>query len=142
MKMSIIRAMGTLAIAAFATCFSSENACAQVTVTTVQTTAPAVIGYAAQPRGLFGLRTSYQPIVANVPAQKTVTVRQIPAYAPRPVVVPQPVAVQRVYVPAPVTVQRAYVPAPVAVPVPTYLAPVPRAPVPVTTYYTPVYPRY
>ena len=136
MKMSIVRATGTLAIAAFATWFSSESACGQVTVTTVQTSAPAVVGYAAQPVGLFGLRTSYQPIVANVPVKKTVTVQQSPAYVPRPV------AVQRVYVPAPVTVQRAYVPAPVTVPVPTYLAPVPPTPIPVTTYYTPVYPRY
>jgi hypothetical protein len=136
MKKSIMRASGTLAITAFVICFSSESACGQVTVTTVQTSAPAVVGYAARPYGLFGLRTAYQPIVANVPVQRTVTVQRTPAY------VPQPVTVQRAYVPAPVAVQRVYVPAPVAVPAPIYLAPIPPTPIPVTTYYTPLYPRY
>jgi hypothetical protein len=134
MKMSIMRLSGTLAIAALATWLSSESVYGQVTVTTVQSSAPAVIGYAAQPRGLFGWRTSYQPIVANVPVQKTVTVQQVPAY------VPQPVTVQRVYVPAPV--QQTYVPAPITYRAPTYLAPLPPTPIPVTSYYTPVYPRY
>ena len=139
MKMSILRVFGTLAIAALGSCISSESVYGQVTVTTVQTSAPAVVGYAARPAGLFGFRTAYDPVVANVPVKKTVTVQQTPVY------VAPPVTVQRL--PSPVTVQRAYVPPtyvapPVAVPVTTYLAPVPPAPVPVTSYYTPYYPRY
>lgn len=130
MKTNIIRTMGTLAIVALVTSIQSESASAQVTVTTVQTSTPAVVGYAARPVGLFGRRTRYDPIVANVPVQKTVTVRQTPVY------VPQPVTVQRTYVAPPTYV------APVAAPTTVYLAPTPPTPIPVTTYYTPVYPRY
>ncbi|MGI9471771.1 MAG: hypothetical protein ACR2NZ_09585 [Rubripirellula sp.] len=144
--MSIKRAFAILLTTTAVAFCSGDRVFGQVTVTTVQSSAPAVIGYTAQPRGLFGLRTSYQPIVANVPVQKTIAVQQAPTYIPPPVV--QPVTVQRAYVPAPVTYvppvtyRTTYVPAPVATPVPTYLAPLPPTPVPVTTYYTPVYPRY
>lgn len=145
MRTSITRTACAVAIAACATLASSDDACGQVTVTTVQTSAPAVIGYVPERRGLFGLRTAYRPIVGAVPVQKTVTVQQAPVAVQRPpVYVPTPVTVQRppVYVPTPAPVYApapVYVPAPV-VPVTTYLAPV--TPVPVTTYYTPLYPRY
>ena len=119
MKVSITRAACAVAIAACITSLTSDSADGQVTVTTVQTNAPAVIGYQAERRGLFGLRTSYRPIVGTVPVQRTVAVQQVPAY-----VSPSP-----------------YVPAPVVISQPSYLAPIP-----VTTYYapyyTPVYPRY
>lgn len=142
MKMITMRASITLAIAGFISFGISDSASGQTTVTTVQTNAPAVIGYTAQPYGLFGLRTSYQPIVANVPVQKTVTVQQTPAYVPQPVTVQRPYVPPATYVAPPVYVPPAtYVPAPVVVPT-TYLAPVPPTPVPVTTYYTPYYPRY
>ena len=138
MRMSIMRALSTAAIAACVALVGSNSACGQVTVTTVQSSAPAVVGYAAEPAGLFGFRTNYRPIVGNVPVKKTVTVQQTPVYvAPAPVYVrPAPVYVR----PAPVYVQ----PAPVAYPAPatSYLAPVPPSPLPVTSYYTPLYPRY
>ena len=148
MRMSIKRSALAVAIVVGVGLSSGDRASAQVTVTTVQSTAPGVIGYVPERVGLFGWRTGYRPIVGNVPVKKTVTtVQQAPAY------VATPVAVQRVPVyvapaPAPVVVQRAPVyvaPAPTYVaPVATttYLAPVPPTPIPVTTYYTPVYPRY
>ena len=124
MRMSITRAVCTVAIAACVTLAVSNNACGQVTVTTVQSSAPAVIGYAAERRGLFGLWTTYRPIVGTVPVVKTVTVQQTPVYVPTPA--PVYVAPAPIVYPAPVT---------------SYLAPVPP-PIPVTTYYTPLYPRY
>lgn len=122
MKVSITRAACAVAIAACITSLTSDSADGQVTVTTVQTNAPAVIGYQAERRGLFGLRTSYRPIMGTVPVQKTVTVQQVPAYVPPSLYAPAPVVVP--------TVQ------------PSYLAPIPPTPIPVTPYYTPVYPRY
>jgi hypothetical protein len=146
MRMSIKRAALAVAIVAGVGLSSGDRASAQVTVTTVQSTAPGVIGYVPERVGLFGWRTGYRPIVGSVPVRRTVTtVQQSPAYVATPVVVQR----APVYVapPAPVAVQRAPVyvaPAPVVFPVATttYLAPMPPAPIPVTTYYTPVYPRY
>jgi hypothetical protein len=122
MRMSITRAVFTVAIASCVSLIGSNDACGQYAVTTVQSSAPAVIGYTAERRGLFGLRTAYRPIVGTVPVQKTVIVQQRPVYVPAPVYVQRPAVVYT----APVT---------------TYLAPVPQQ-IPVTTYYTPVYPRY
>jgi hypothetical protein len=117
MKMSITRAAFTVVISACITSLASDHADGQATVTTVQTNEPVVIGYQAERRGLFGLRTSYRPIVGTVPVQKTVTVQQVPAYVP----------------------PSFYVPTTVVVPQPGYLAPTPPTQVPVTTYYAPYY---
>ena len=135
MKMGMAKAACNLALAACFAVVMSDRAVSQTTVTTFRSNEQAVIGYARERRGLFGLRTSYRPIVGRVPVEKTITVRHSPAYVAPVAVQPVPVAVQ----PAPVVVTR-----PVAVPVPatTYLAPVSPTPIPVTTYHTPWYSRY
>lgn len=161
MNTSIIRSSGLVAMAALMTIASIDQADGQTTVTTTTTVgaSPAVVGYAAERRGLFGLRTSYRPIVANVPVQKTVTVRQqTPVYV-APVAVQRPVVAPPTPLPTPVVVQRPVVVPPPTVVVPTtrvvpltpvvpvvpvqasYLAPAPPVAVPVTTYYAPYY-RY
>lgn len=139
MKMSLARVACTMAIAVGSVFLGSHRAQGQVTVTTVQTSAPAVIGYAEERRGLFGLWTTYRPIVGTVPVQKTVTVRQTQPYVPPAYV--SPVYVAPVYG-APVYVAPTYVPAPTPAPVTAYLAPVPPSPIPVNNYYSPLYPRY
>lgn len=134
MKMSIARVISTVtrtvAIAVFAMLVSSGRVYGQYTVTTVQTREPAVIGYAAERAGLFGFQTAYRPIVGTVPVTKTVIVQQRPAYV-------APTYVAPTYV-APAYSFPAYTPAPVS----AYLAPFPPAPVPVTSYYTPIYRAY
>ncbi len=150
MKMGMVKTAYTLALAACFALVNSDCAVGQTTVTTVRSDQSAVIGYVRERRGLFGLRTSYRPIVGRVPVQKTVTVQHSPTYVAAPVVVkPVPVAVRPVPVavqPVPVAVQPTPVvvtkPVPVAVPTTTYLAPAPPTPIPVTTYHTPWYPRY
>lgn len=49
------------------TIFTADTANAQYPVV-VQPTVPAVVGYTAQPAGLFGLRTRITPVVAPVAA--------------------------------------------------------------------------
>ncbi len=91
----------------------------------VQPVVPAVVGYTAERRGLFGQRVVMRPIVAPVAAAA-------PVVAARPVV-SEPVAVQ--YAPPAAPVAAYYAPpapvtmryAPVVAPVATYY----RAPVPV-----------
>jgi hypothetical protein len=120
---------------------------------------PAVVGYSAQRRGLFGRRVVYRPVVAPVAAVAPVAVaRPVIAapvtsnYAP-PVAAPvtsyyaPPVAVAPPVVAAPVTSYYAP-PVPVAAPVTTYRAPIRtyyRAPIrtyyraPIRTYRVPVW---
>lgn len=80
-----------------------------VTTTTVQ--APRMVGYQAEPYGLFGLRTSWRPVYTP-PTTVTVTRPAVPVAAPT-----------AVYYSAPVLT-----PAPVALPTPVYYsAPAPVA---------------
>ena len=95
---------------------SASRAEAQYAVA-VQPVAPAVVGYTAQRRGLFGRRVVYRPVVAPV--------------AVAPVAVEAPVTVARPVVSAPITVARPVIAAPV---VTSYYAP--AAPV-VRSYYAP-----
>lgn len=88
----------------------SQSARAQYPV--VQTVQPAVVGYSATRRGLFGRRLVLRPVVAPVTSVAPVSVA-------RPVVVQRPVVVAR---PVVQTYYRA--PAPVAVPIRTYRVPV------------------
>lgn len=112
----------------------------------VQPVAPAVVGYTAQRRGLFGRRIVYRPIVAPVAVAPVavaapVTVARPVVTAYRPAVVPvasyyappAPV-VTSYYAPAAPVVRSYYAPAaPVVVPVRTYRVPVPTF-VPVIGY--------
>ncbi len=117
---------------------SSESE-AQVPVA-VSPAVPAVVGYTAERRGLFGWRVVYRPVVAPVAAAvpvagvaPTVTVARPVVTVARPVVtVARPVVTQRVvvgYAPPAVPVTSFYAP-PVGVPVPA----------PITTYRVPVVP--
>jgi len=94
----------------------------------VQPVTPAVVGYAAERRGLFGRRVVFRPVVGQVPIAPVVTVAQPIFTAPiiAPVTVGYAPVVTQYQAPVPVaTYYRA--PAPVA----TYY----RAPAPVVTYY-------
>ena len=82
-----------VAFVAVAFVFATSNqASAQypVTYTTVQ---PAVVGYTAEPAGLFGFRTAYRPIVSNVPVTTTVTATPAPVVSYRPATYVAPAAV-------------------------------------------------
>ncbi len=94
-----------------------ENASAQYPVA-VQPVAPAVVGYTAHRRGVFGRRVVYRPVVAPVapvvPAAPVVTVARPVVTVARPVVsVARPV----------VTVARPVVPVVTVAPVAAYYAP-------------------
>ena len=123
MKRNILSTVGIVLVVALASTMFTSQASAQqpIAYTTVQ---PAVVGYQYERRGVFGLQSRWNPVVAPV---ATTTVVQ-----PR-VVVPPP---QPLYVPV--------APRPVLKPV-TYVAPVTPAPVtlrPVTlrpVTVTPVY---
>ena len=110
---------------------SSESE-AQVPVA-VSPAVPAVVGYTAERRGLFGWRVVYRPVVAPVAAAVPVAGVAPTVTVARPVVtVARPVVTQRVvvgYAPPAVPVTSFYAP-PVAVPVPA----------PITTYRVPVVP--
>ena len=110
---------------------SDAQAQVPIAVTTVQPVVPAVVGYTAERRGLFGRRVVYRPVVAPVgaavPVASTVTVARPVVTVARPVVtVARPVVPAPIIAPPPVA---AYYP-PVAVPV--------AVPAPVTTYRVPV----
>jgi hypothetical protein len=104
---------------------SADRAEAQSPVV-VQPVAPVVVGYAAERRGLFGLRRVYRPIVAPAVAAPVVAA---PITVARPVITP----VTSYYAPAAAPVVRSYYAPAVAVPVSTYRIPVP-AYVPVVGY--------
>ncbi len=110
---------------------SSESE-AQVPVA-VSPAVPAVVGYTAERRGLFGWRVVYRPVVAPVAAAVPVAGVAPTVTVARPVVtVARPVVTQRVvvgYAPPAVPVTSFYAP-PVGVPVPA----------PITTYRVPVVP--
>ena len=114
------------AVVALFSMMSADRAEAQYPVV-VQPVAPAVVGYAAERRGLFGLRRVYRPIVAPV-ATAPVAV-ETPVAVARPVVTtyrPAVAPVTSYYAPAAPVVRSYYAPvAPVAVPVRTYRVPVP-----------------
>jgi hypothetical protein len=104
----------------------------------VQPVAPAVVGYTAQRRGLFGRRIVYRPIVAVAPVAVAVARPVVTSYyAPAAPVVrsyyaPAAPVVRSYYAPAAPVVRSYYAP---AAPVATYYAPVV---VPVRTYRIPV----
>ncbi len=100
----------------------------------VQPVVPAVVGYTAERRGLFGQRVVFRPVVANVPAAPAVAVEPAVTVA-RPVVTVARPAVEPV---------AAYYPPPAQPVVTTYRVPVVttyRAPV-VSTYRVPVVTTY
>jgi hypothetical protein len=111
---------------------SASRADAQYAVA-VQPVAPAVVGYTAQRRGLFGRRIVYRPIVAPVAVA--------PVAVARPVVTAYRPAVASYYAPAAPVVTSYYAPvvrsyyAPV---VRSYYAPAAPVVVPVRTYRVPV----
>lgn len=137
----------------------------QTVVTPVQTYAPAVVGYAAERRGLFGRRIVYRPLVAPalgtpvVVAAPLAMVTQTTAMIPSPVVAARPViqaptvwqshiSVAPVVVSRPVVVARPTIAVPTQVVVarPMLTAPVLAPPIVVTQpqvinrYYPPIYP--
>ena len=120
---TITRSLFTGCIALLTTLAVQHDASAQYPVA-VQPVAPAVVGYTAERRGLFGRRVVYRPIVAPVAAAPVVTAARPVLAAPvtmnYPPAVAPPVTVRY----APVTVGTA----PVVAPVTTYRV------APVTTY--------
>ena len=105
--------------ATLVTLASSSSANAQYPVV-VNTVTPAVVGYSAEPAGLFGLRTRYRPVVAPVATPVAVTPVAVAPVAVKPVtVVPSPAPVVRYA--APPVVQTYYTPAPAVAPV-TYVS--------------------
>ena len=106
--------------AAFVTFATSNFASAQYPVV-VNSVTPAVVGYTAEPAGVFGLRTRYRPVVAPVARPVAVTpVAVQPVTVVKPVTVVQPTTPIVRYT-APPVVQTYYAPAPVVAPV-TYVA--------------------
>ena len=136
---TITRSLTVGLFAIFMTFAFERDANAQYPVA-AQPVAPAVVGYAAQRRGLFGRRVVYRPVVAPVPVAAVpvapvvtaarpviaapVTVGYAPAVAPVTVRY-APVTVQ--YAPAVVAPVAAYriAPAPIVAPVRTYRVAVP-----------------
>ena len=115
--------VGAVAVAALVVMPSSAHAQYPVAVTPVQPVVPAVVGYTAERRGLFGWRTDYRPVVAGVP-----TVPVAPAVAVAPPVVSQRVVVG--YAPPVQPVTSYYAPpvtiaAPLPPPITTYRVPLP-----------------
>ena len=111
--------IGVVMAASFVTLASSNFASAQYFTSAqypvmVNTVTPTVVGYTAEPAGLFGLRTRVRPIVAPVATPVAVT----PVPVKQVTVVPPPTPVVR-YSASPV-VQTYYTPVPAVAPV-TYL---------------------
>ncbi len=118
--------------------YAAPDASAQV-VTTYYPPQP-VVTYYPQPTGLFGLRTTYRPVVSYVRPAVTTVARPV-VVAPAPVTAyltpVAPVPVTTYYAPAaPAPVTTYYAPAAQA-PVTTYYAPAPAAPAPTQAYYAP-----
>ncbi len=131
---TITRSLFTGCIALLMTLAVQNDANAQYPVA-VQPVAPAVVGYTAERRGLFGRRVVYRPIVAPVAAAPVVTAARPVLAAPVTMnYAPEVAPVTMNYAPAvapPVTVRYAPVTvgtAPVVAPVTTYRV------APVTTY--------
>lgn len=135
---------------------TSEQAAAQYPVVTAYGPATPAVGYVPVRRGLFGLRTAYQPVVSYpavvpvtvAPAIPVIRARLVtvarpvivasPVIVSQPIVMAQPIVASRpVTVAAPVIVSR---PIMVARPVTPYYAPAPRSFLPApTTVYLPAY---
>ena len=94
-----------------------------VAVTQVQPVVPAVVGYTAERRGLFGWRVVYRPVIAGVPSVPvTPTVAVAPAVVSQRVVMgyAPPVGPVTSYYAPPVSVA-----APLPPPITTYRVPLP-----------------
>ncbi len=131
----ITRILCILAVAFALTALTPERAEAQypVAVPVVQPVVPAVVGYSAERRGLFGLRVVYRPVVAPVAAAPVAVAPTVSVARPVVTVAPSTVARPVVTVARPVvTVARPVVS---VAPVATYYAP---PVIPVTTYRYPV----
>ncbi len=128
--------LGAVAVAAFAAVPSQAQAQYPIAVTQVQPVVPAVVGYTAERRGLFGWRVVYRPVVAGVAAP--VVTSAVPVTMAQPVVsqrvvvgyAPSAAPVTSFYAPAPAPVTSFYAPpvtvvAPVAAPITTYRIPTP-----------------
>ena len=125
--MRTITRSSTLGIFALVLTFAFQSDASAQYPVAVQPAVPAVVGYAAQRRGLFGRRVVYRPVVAPIPVAP-VPVAPVVTVA-RPVVA-APVTVGYAPAVAPVTVRYA----PVVAPVAAYrIAPAPILP-PVQTY--------
>lgn len=126
------------AVALLVFCTGQAQAQIPVTYTTVQSTVPAVVGYEYEPRGLFGWRGVYKPVV--VPGATVSYVAPVAVSTPVTVATSAPVVQARVVVPPPVTYTMpvtyttpVFVERPAVVVPPTPLPPVPSpvAPIPV-----------
>jgi hypothetical protein len=141
---SSLRCLLVAAVMGGAVITMPSEAQAQVPIA-VAPAVPAVVGYTAERRGLFGQRVVFRPVVAPVATAVPVTTFAPTVTVARPVVtVARPVVtVARpvVTVPTPVVSQRVVVGfAPPVTPVTSFFAPPVAVPVaaPVTTFRVPV----